>query len=82
MKKLMVVVMAIFAISLQAEFTEQKGKKMPQVDHCYPVPPVKAPEGSKPVVYDVHGNFWTIAPAEKKGQNQIMAVWQCLFKPL
>lgn len=73
-KYMILAFLAIFAVSLNAEFIEQKGGKLPAGEDCFPQLTIPPPEGAGKVSFDNHGNFWTISPTEKKGQQQVMVL--------
>ena len=54
-----------------AEFVQQQVREIPAPEECVPVPPIPAPEGAGEVIFDNHGNFWTLVPAERKGHRQV-----------
>ncbi len=48
-----------------ADFVAVPGP-MPSYDSMMPKPPVAPPPGTRTVAYDVHGNYWALAPAQSK----------------
>jgi hypothetical protein len=47
---------------------------MPAAADCMPAPPAAPPEGAGDVVFDNHGNYWTLAPAGKKGRSRLFVL--------
>ena len=66
--------MLLCAPLLATEFTIDQDKRFPIVVEPVPSPPLAPPEGSKSLNFDNHGNFWALAPAEKKGFWNIMVL--------
>ena len=55
-----------------AEFVPQKDATMPTLAVRVPVPPLAPPEGAISVIFDCHGNYWALAPAEKNRRQVVV----------